>query len=132
MTSSVSLAVMFPGEMSTTGGSAIRKGRKENQSTLSNLEEERESEGVGLIDEEIPSTLSQCVGRMTMTALSVTPHLSTGSIARWRSLSVPLHATAAVLANALGQSCPKITMLKVGEALSIRRNEESVPKVRLI
>ena len=44
MTSSVSLAVMFPGEMSTTGGSAIREGRKKNQSPLSNLEEEKEEE----------------------------------------------------------------------------------------
>ena len=42
MTSSVSLAVMFLGEMSTTGGSAIRRG--ENQSTLSNLEEKVEEE----------------------------------------------------------------------------------------
>ena len=89
--------------------------------------------GGGLIDEEIPSTLSQCVGRMTMTALSVPPLLSTGSIARWRA-----HCRCRCMQlqpfrqMRLVNHVPKITMPKVDEPLSIRRNEESVPKVLLI
>ena len=54
MTSSVSLAAMFLGEMSTTGGSAIRKERE----SIDVVKPRGEKEEEGLIDEEIPSTLS--------------------------------------------------------------------------
>ena len=58
MTSSVSLAVMFLGEMSTTGASAIREGE-----SIDVVKPRGERGGEGLIDEEFPSLSTlQCVG----------------------------------------------------------------------